>query len=202
MRYIFFILLFGICETSYSQVQADSIYNNFKLCIENFFIRTRKNESDTMLIIFNRNPVGIEKNYQDGGITYSIIQHPISDSSSLELIDKSRLKDKLLINEKESFNIFLDFVVGSKDIENPGISKASGSVSYVYMPFENWQQFYLDYLLGYDSLYITTTVDFFDFQKNYANHTRYQIKCSYTSKSKFKILDTTLIRRKKFSYNK
>ena len=66
------------------------------------------------------------------------------------------------------------------------------------MPKEEWEKFYLDYLLGYESLLIHTEMDYFNKSGTSVIHTRYRFTFLYEKKKDtFKLLSDKIVRQKK-----
>lgn len=195
MKKVFLIIYVKLlCLTTFCQKLNDTIYNNFRHCIERFFSDIQRKKSDTAIVFFIESPLIFEKSYHAGGINYSIKKNLLIDTLSR---DTSTLKNKFVIEKEKSFDYFLNFLISTNENSKTTIANLKGCWAYVYMPLENWQQFYLDHLLGYDSLYVTPIIDIFDFHKKQVVHRRYQVECYYTRKTNFFIRKIILIIEKK-----
>ena len=198
MKKIGFISFFVLVVSNiYGQNGNDSIYRKFTQCIYEFFTDLKRDKSDSIIVLFRNNPVSFNKSYQEGGIYYSISYFPVqTDSGSL---DKSKANKNIFFDRTTSFQRFLNSMIYEADSSKFKISIMSGIWAYVYMPNEEWEQFYFDYLLGYDSLYVNPVIDILENKQEFITHYRYRIECDFIRGSSFFIRKRTLIQEKKIA---
>jgi hypothetical protein len=194
-KMILFLLIINLPGTSYSQVAGDSSYSDFANFLKSYISTIQEKRKDTIIVFFTEQPVTLKKSYSAGGSDYMVKAEKVN---SLYPIDSSTIGKKYVINSQISFDDFLNFVI--KDSAKTSLAKVGGSFAFVYMPIANWQQFYLDSLMGYDTLLIFPQIDILRFHNNSATHQRYFLECRYTKKTKFFVQRVIFIRNKTIQF--
>lgn len=198
-KIIFCIVFISISVVVCSQPLKDTIYNSFTKCMYAFFTKKfDKLNNDTVIIIFENNPVTFATSNKDGSIYHAILKSFSSDST---IVDTSYSEKSIFFDRRTKFSEFLNFFISTKYKSRPQISSLTGIWAYVYMPAEEWQQYFLDQFLGYDSLYVNPIVDVFSFENNIVMHRRYRLNCYFDKKLGFITKQSSLIRSRKIEKN-
>ncbi|TAH01792.1 MAG: hypothetical protein EAZ16_11125, partial [Sphingobacteriales bacterium] len=163
MKNIILLIIFKtFFFTAFSQKITDAFYLDFRKSVIDYLANIQKNRMDTLIVIFDCKAVAFEKSFHSGGANFTIRK----DSCRNVGFDTSKLKAKnVLVTSTSTFDFYLNFLLASENSEKPGPGNVKGSYAYVYMTVEEWQQFYLDYLLGYKTIYLSPVIDIFRFNE-------------------------------------
>lgn len=179
----------------HSQEVSDSTYQRFTKCVYDFFItKFKKKDKDSLIVFFEDTPIAFKTSYQEGGIYHSLFKLQPKDSA---IVDTSYSSRKIFFDRKTQFSQFLNFIISTPHRDKPQLSKLTGIWAYVYVPAEEWQQFFIDQMLGYDTTFINPAIDIFSFEKNIVVHSRYKLNCLYSNKVGFVIHKTLNLRIRK-----
>ena len=184
------MLLKNICA---AQLNSDKLNMQFRNSVTDILIK-HVHEIDSnkiALAYFNADSVFINQREGYDNLYYSIYYTRRNHVEGIP--DTSIMSKKLILEPNAGFSKFLDYMISLSML--PSVSSLQDTWIYVYTPEEEWQKFFIDYLLGYDSLTISTDMDFFIGKKVSVTHNRYRITFQYEKQQGiFKVQSDTLVR--------
>lgn len=187
------------CFQGYSQSITDSIYSKFRRAVIEFLENENKNNKDTLIVVFNCNAIRFEKDNDYEGSIYTIKKDTCRANDFY--LNEAKFNNVVITNS-DTYDFFLNFLLSDKNVEQPGFGDVIGSYAYVYLPIEEWQQFFLDFLIGHKNLSISPTIDFFIFKNGRVKHYRQKIVFFFTTQNDFKKREIKTMKRMEVHVNR